>query len=242
MSKKVLVVEDEQSIITLLAYNLEQAGYQVLKAMDGETGKRMAMTESPDIIILDLMLPKLDGIEICKILRQNKIMTPILMLTAKDEEFDKVLGLELGADDYMTKPFSPREVIARVKALLRRAGMATYGVNSTDEKKEAGTLLVGELRIFTERYEAYLGEDLLELTPKEFELLAYLAKNKSRVLTRDQLLNIIWNYDFAGDTRIVDVHISHLREKIEQDTKKPVYIKTVRGLGYKLEEPRNEKF
>ena len=238
MSKKVLVVEDEQSIITLLTYNLEQAGYQVLKAMDGETGKRMAMAESPDIIILDLMLPKLDGIEVCKILRQNKIMTPILMLTAKDEEFDKVLGLELGADDYMTKPFSPREVIARVKALLRRAGMGTYSMNATDEKKAADTLVVGELQIFPDRYEAYLGGDLLELTPKEFELLEYLARNKSRVLTRDQLLNIIWNYEFAGDTRIVDVHISHLREKIEQDTKKPVYIKTVRGLGYKLEEPR----
>ena len=238
MSKKVLVVEDEQSIITLLTYNLEQAGYQVLKAMDGETGKKMAMAESPDIIILDLMLPKLDGIEVCKILRQNKIMTPILMLTAKDEEFDKVLGLELGADDYMTKPFSPREVIARVKALLRRAGMGSYGTDTTDEKQGAGILAVGELQIFPDRYEAYLREELLELTPKEFELLEYLARNKSRVLTRDQLLNVIWNYDFAGDTRIVDVHISHLREKIEQDTKKPAYIKTVRGLGYKLEEPR----
>ncbi|OCA81813.1 response regulator transcription factor [Pradoshia sp. D12] len=238
MSKKVLVVEDEQSIITLLTYNLEQAGYQVIKAMDGETGKRMAIAESPDIIILDLMLPKLDGIEVCKILRQNKIMTPILMLTAKDEEFDKVLGLELGADDYMTKPFSPREVVARVKALLRRAGMGNSGQDTSLEKQETSNLRIGELQIYPDRYEAYMREELLELTPKEFELLEYLARNKSRVLTRDQLLNVIWNYDFAGDTRIVDVHISHLREKIEQDTKKPDYIKTVRGLGYKLEEPR----
>lgn len=238
MSKKVLVVEDEQSIITLLTYNLEQAGYQVINAMDGETGKRMAIAESPDIIILDLMLPKLDGIEVCKILRQNKIMTPILMLTAKDEEFDKVLGLELGADDYMTKPFSPREVVARVKALLRRAGMGNSGQDTSLEKQETSNLRIGELQIYPDRYEAYMREGLLELTPKEFELLEYLARNKSRVLTRDQLLNVIWNYDFAGDTRIVDVHISHLREKIEQDTKKPDYIKTVRGLGYKLEEPR----
>jgi two-component system alkaline phosphatase synthesis response regulator PhoP len=238
MNKKVLVVEDEQSIITLLTYNLEQAGYHVLHAMDGETGKRMAMAESPDIIILDLMLPKLDGIEVCKILRQNKIMTPILMLTAKDEEFDKVLGLELGADDYMTKPFSPREVVARVKALLRRAGMGSSSPENSAEKQEADIITIGELKIYPDRYEAYLREDLLEVTPKEFELLVFLARNKSRVLTRDQLLNVIWNYDFAGDTRIVDVHISHLREKIEQETKKPVYIKTVRGLGYKLEEPR----
>ncbi len=238
MNKKVLVVEDEQSIITLLTYNLEQAGYQVLHAMDGETGKRMAMAESPDIIILDLMLPKLDGIEVCKILRQNKIMTPILMLTAKDEEFDKVLGLELGADDYMTKPFSPREVVARVKALLRRAGMGSSTGENTVEKQEADIITIGELKIYPDRYEAYLREELLEVTPKEFELLEFLARNKSRVLTRDQLLNVIWNYDFAGDTRIVDVHISHLREKIEQETKKPLYIKTVRGLGYKLEEPR----
>ena len=214
----------------------KQAGFTVIKAMDGEMGKQLAMTERPDVIILDLMLPKLDGIEVCKILRQNKVAVPILMLTAKSEEFDKVLGLELGADDYMTKPFSPREVVARVKALLRRVDM----INTAAESKEDDTdlITVGELKIYIERYEAYLRDGLLELTPKEFELLAYLAKNKSRILTRDQLLNVIWNYDFVGDTRIVDVHISHLREKIEQDTKKPVYIKTVRGLGYKLEEPR----
>lgn len=138
----------------------------------------------------------------------------------------------------MTKPFSPREVVARVKALLRRAGMGNSGQDTSLEKQETSNLRIGELQIYPDRYEAYMREELLELTPKEFELLEYLARNKSRVLTRDQLLNVIWNYDFAGDTRIVDVHISHLREKIEQDTKKPDYIKTVRGLGYKLEEPR----
>ncbi|MDF2038877.1 response regulator transcription factor [Cytobacillus oceanisediminis] len=238
MDKKILVVDDEQSIVTLLQYNLQQAGYEVITAMDGQEGKNLAISEKPDLIVLDLMLPKLDGIEVCKQLRQQKIATPILMLTAKDDEFDKVLGLELGADDYMTKPFSPREVVARVKAILRRT---QFVPETAEEKTEDGdSFRIGGLKIFPQHYEAYFEDELLELTPKEFELLLYLAKNKSRVLTRDQLLSAVWNYDFAGDTRIVDVHISHLREKIETNTKKPVYIKTIRGLGYKLEEPKGE--
>ncbi|MGG3955856.1 response regulator transcription factor [Bhargavaea massiliensis] len=238
MSKRVLVVDDEHSIVTLLEYNLKQAGFIVLTAYDGEEGLNKALEERPDFIILDLMLPKLDGIDMCKQLRQQKVMTPILMLTAKDDEFDKVLGLELGADDYMTKPFSPREVVARVKAILRRTT-----IHGQEEKQEDSddSLIVGQLKIFPDRYEAYFAEQRLELTPKEFELLAYLVKYKGRVLTRDQLLSAVWNYDFAGDTRIVDVHISHLREKIEQDTRKPVYIKTIRGLGYKLEEPKADE-
>jgi two-component system, OmpR family, alkaline phosphatase synthesis response regulator PhoP len=223
----------------LLQYNLEQAGYEVITAMDGEEGKQKAETQSPDFIVLDLMLPKIDGMEVCKQLRQKSIMTPILMLTAKDDELDKIIGLELGADDYMVKPFSPREVLARVKAILRRTQVQAGSVDQSD--KETGQLLViGNLRIDPEKYEAYFNENLLELTLKEFELLLYLAQNKGRVLTRDQLLSSVWNYDFAGDTRIVDVHISHLREKVEVDTKKPVYIKTIRGLGYKLEEPKGE--
>jgi len=236
MNKKILVVDDEQSIVTLLQYNLKQAGYEVITANDGEEGMMKAINSQPDLIILDLMLPKLDGVDVCKQLRQQRIMTPILMLTARDDEFDKVLGLELGADDYMTKPFSPREVVARVKAILRRTQLAT----SADGKEENNIekVVIGNLEIFPEHYEAYFNGQRLELTPKEFELLLYLAKNKGRVLTRDQLLSAVWNYDFAGDTRIVDVHISHLREKIEANTKKPLYIKTVRGLGYKLEEPR----
>ncbi|MFZ3590723.1 winged helix-turn-helix domain-containing protein [Bacillus sp. DJP31] len=236
MNKKVLVVDDEQSIVTLLQYNLQQAGFDVITAMDGETGKNMAIEEQPDIMVLDLMLPKMDGIEVCKQLRQLKVMTPILMLTAKDDEFDKVLGLELGADDYMTKPFSPREVVARVKAILRR----TQFVNEPESKDQdySEKISIVDLKILPEHYEAYFCEERLELTPKEFELLVYLAKHKGRVLTRDQLLSAVWNYDFAGDTRIVDVHISHLREKIERNTKKPIYIKTIRGLGYKLEEPK----
>jgi two-component system, OmpR family, alkaline phosphatase synthesis response regulator PhoP len=236
MDKKVLVVDDEQSIVTLLEYNLKQAGYEVITAMDGESGKNLAQQERPDLIVLDLMLPKLNGIEVCKQLRQEKIHTPILMLTAKDDEFDKVLGLELGADDYMTKPFSPREVVARVKAILRRTQLTAGKQEQAEE--DSDSIRIGGLKILPEHYEAFFSEELLELTPKEFELLLYLAQNKGRVLTRDQLLSAVWNYDFAGDTRIVDVHVSHLREKIEENTKKPAYIKTIRGLGYKLEEPK----
>ncbi|MGM7720879.1 response regulator transcription factor [uncultured Metabacillus sp.] len=237
MSKKILVVDDEQSISTLLKYNLEQAGYSVTTAMDGEEGLYSCINEEPDLLVLDLMLPKMDGIEVCKQLRQRKIMVPILMLTAKDDEFDKVLGLELGADDYMTKPFSPREVVARIKAILRRTQSHQI---ETDYKEtvDSEQVMIGDLKVLPEHYEAYYGKERLDLTPKEFELLVYLAKHKGRVLTRDQLLSAVWNYDFAGDTRIVDVHISHLREKIERNTKKPLYIKTIRGLGYKLEEPK----
>ncbi|MEH7354379.1 response regulator transcription factor [Neobacillus drentensis] len=238
MKNKILVVDDEQSIVTLLKYNLEQAGFEVITAMDGNEGRILAETESPDIIVLDLMLPKLDGMEVCKQLRQKNIMIPILMLTAKDDQLDKILGLELGADDYMVKPFSPREVIARVKAILRRTQVQTESAGENDQTD--GQIGIGKLTIYPEKYEAYFKENLLELTLKEFELLLYLAQNKGRVLTRDQLLSAVWNYDFAGDTRIVDVHISHLREKIEEDTKKPAYIKTIRGLGYKLEEPKRE--
>lgn len=237
MDKKVLVVDDEPSISTLLQYNLNQAGFEVITAIDGEEGLQKALVERPDILVLDLMLPKMDGIEVCKQLRQQKVTTPILMLTAKDDEFDKIIGLELGADDYMTKPFSPREVVARVKAILRRTNIQM----EKEEELETEHIVIGELKILPDHYEAYASQERLELTPKEFELLVYLSRNKGRVLTRDQLLSAVWNYDFAGDTRIVDVHISHLREKIENNSKKPVYIKTIRGLGYKLEEPKMDE-
>ena len=235
MTKTILVVEDEVSIATLLKYNLEQAGFHVLLAHDGKTGLQMAMKESPDLLILDLMLPVLGGMEVCKELRSEKKNTPIIMLTARDDEFDKVLGLELGADDYMTKPFSPREVIARVKAVLRR--FMPSPLEEETEKSEI-SYEYGALKVYPDRFEAFLGEESLEFTPKEFELLVYLLEHKNRVLTRDQLLSAVWNYDFAGDTRIVDVHISHLREKIEENSRKPVFIKTIRGLGYKFEEPK----
>ncbi|WP_033828210.1 response regulator transcription factor [Bacillus andreraoultii] len=234
MSEKILVVDDEQSIVTLLQYNLQQAGYDVITAFDGKEGLNKAKAESPALIILDLMLPKMDGMDVCKELRKEQMHIPILMLTAKDDEIDKILGLELGADDYMTKPFSPREVVARVKAILRRTRMFTQVETVHDTDK----IIVGPLEILPEQYEVYLNGERLEFTPKEFELLLYLTKNKGRVLSRDQLLNAVWNYDFVGDSRIVDVHISHLREKIEENSKKPQYIKTIRGLGYKFEEPK----
>ena len=233
MATRLLVVDDEESIVTLLKYNLEQSGYTVDTAYDGVEALRKAQEVTYDLIVLDLMIPEIDGLEVCRKIRTEKIQVPILMLTAKDEEFDKVLGLELGADDYMTKPFSPRELVARVKAIMRRVNYS--GQETEMEKIERKS--IGHLTVYPENYEAYVKEEALELTPKEFELLVYLINHKGRVLTRDQLLNAVWNYEFVGDTRIVDVHISHLREKIEPNTKKPVYIKTVRGLGYKFEEP-----
>lgn len=227
---KILIVDDEQSIRTLLDYNLIQAGYKTVMAIDGEEAIEKTEQEKPDLILLDLMIPKIDGIEVCKLLRKRHINIPIIMLTAKSEELDKVLGLEIGADDYMTKPFSPREVMARVKAVLRRTTTIIEGEQTID------TLTSGPIKIYLEQYEAYLAEEKLEFTPKEFELLVYFVRNKNRVLSRDVLLSAVWNYDFAGDTRIVDVHVSHLRDKIEENTRKPQFIKTVRGIGYKFEE------
>lgn len=236
--KKVLVVDDESSIVTLLKYNLEDAGFDVITASDGLEGLRLAIDENPNVIVLDWMLPRMDGMEVCKELRIKKVQTPIIMLTAKDEEFDKVLGLELGADDYMTKPFSPREVIARVKAMIRRSGISS-DQQPVEKKSVEEKYSFGPLHIYPERFEVSLNDQPIEFTPKEFELLVYLVENKNRVLTRDQLLSAVWNYDFAGDTRIVDVHVSHLREKIEENSRKPIFIKTIRGLGYKFEEPKS---
>lgn len=262
--KKILVVDDEHSILTLLEYNLTQAGYQVVTAEDGKSAYKLIKKENFDFVILDIMLPEMDGMDVCRRVRQEKINTPILMLTAKDDEYDKIIGLELGADDYMTKPFSPREVIARIKAIGRRlepeerttAGSeqrqsstdrksvvkSTETVEEDKEKEsplqvEDHVLLFKDLEIHTDRYEVIVRGEEADLTPKEFELLVYMAMRKGRILSRDQLLNNIWNFDYAGETRIVDVHISHLREKIEQDTKNPEYIKTVRGFGYKFELP-----
>ncbi|MFZ2847574.1 MAG: response regulator transcription factor [Trichococcus flocculiformis] len=238
--KKVLLVDDEPSIVTLLAFNLEKDGYEVTTATDGAEGYRLAISNPFDFIILDLMLPSMDGMDICKRLRQEKFDTPIMILTAKDDELEKIIGLELGADDYMTKPFSPREVLARMKAILRRTNkavpaepVATAQPEPTEDETEK--IEVGEITIFPQLYEVQVAGELIEVTPKEFELLLYMAKRANRILSREQLLNAIWNFDYAGETRIVDVHISHLREKIEKDTKNPQYIRTVRGFGYKFE-------
>lgn len=235
MSQKVLVVDDEQSIVTLLKYNLETAGYIVDVAYDGEEALKKVKEVKPELIVLDVMLPKKDGIEVCKTIRSDKNLVPILMLTAKDDEFDRVLGLELGADDYMTKPFSPREVVARVKAILRRSQIANEVVKDDVDDED---IVIDNIRIRPEFFEVYRDDILLELTPKEFELLLYLIERQGRVITREHMLNSVWNYEFAGDSRIVDVHISHLRDKLEENPKQPKLIKTVRGLGYKLERPK----
>ncbi|MGF3066592.1 response regulator transcription factor [Facklamia sp. P12945] len=253
--KRVLVVDDEQSILMLLEYNLNQAGFDVVTAEDGKTAYKLIKKEKFDFIILDIMLPKMDGMDVCRRVRQEKIETPILMLTAKDDEYDKIIGLELGADDYMTKPFSPREVIARIKAIGRRMQSSEKNVKEVESQTESvditplqvptnasensnDVIRLGKLEIFPDRYEVICDGKSIDLTPKEFELLLYMAVRKGRILSRDQLLNNIWNFDYAGETRIVDVHISHLREKIESDTKSPEYIKTVRGFGYKFEVPQ----
>src|SRR5699024_3882847 len=226
--KKLLVVDDEPSILTLLKFNLEQSGFEVLTAENGNDALEIAVNEDLTLIVLDLMLPGMDGMDVCKTLRQEKINTPILMLTAKDDEFDKILGLELGADDYMTKPFSPREVVARVKAILRRTNLV-----QAEAKDEV--IKIGELEIHPDKYMVMFKGEQLVLTPKEFELLLYLANHRGKVLSRDQLLNGVWDFHYDGDTRSLDGHITQLREKIEADTKQTVYIRTSRGFGYKME-------
>lgn len=227
MSKPILIVEDEPSIATLLRYNLEQDGYATDIAINGEIAVEKAANNQYMFIILDVMLPKMGGMEVCAEIRKENKQIPIIMLTAKAEEIDKIAGLDLGADDYMTKPFSPKELIARMKAVLRR---------TNQDKDDGDFIVVGELELDPKRYRAHFKKQLLELTRKEFELLVYLAEHVGEILSRQQLLSAVWNYDFVGDTRIVDVHISHLRDKIELDKKNPQYIKTARGFGYKMEE------
>ncbi|WP_417637982.1 response regulator transcription factor [Enterococcus faecalis] len=234
--KKVLVVDDEPSILTLLTFNLEKEGYQVTTSEDGKNGFELALSNQYDFIILDVMLPGMDGLEITKALRREKIDTPILILTAKDEQVDKIIGLEIGADDYLTKPFSPREVLARMKAIFRRLKPTTTEPLQEDTPK--APLVIGEIRVDEQNYEVFVRNQPIELTPKEFELLVYFMKRKDRVINRETLLERIWQYDFAGQSRIVDVHISHLRDKIEPDPKRLVYLVTVRGFGYRFQEPK----
>lgn len=226
MANRILVVDDEESIVKLVEYNLTQAGYEVLTADNGLQALDIVREERPDLVILDLMLPGLNGMDVCQRLRKDGFNTSIIMLTARDDEIDRILGLEMGADDYVTKPFSPRELVARVKAVLRRAG---------DEASNGdGTFQCGDITIDVNKYEVTVRGERIDLTPREFELLHYLAKSMGRVLSRYHLLDKVWGYEFAGDTRIVDVHISHLRDKLEKDPKNPEYIRTVRGVGYKL--------
>ncbi|OGN96760.1 MAG: DNA-binding response regulator [Chloroflexi bacterium RBG_13_51_36] len=229
MTAKILVVEDDRNLLDTLKYNLRKEGYNVVAAVDGVEALDVARRGKPDLIILDIMLPKLSGFEVCRILRKE-MTVPIMMLTAKHEEVDKIVGLEIGADDYMTKPFSMRELLARLGAMLRRAKMTEAQPGSGE-----ALLKVGDIEVDIARHKASRGVTGLELTPKEFDLLAFLARNKGFVFSRDQLLERVWGYDFAGDTRTVDVHIRWLRQKIETDPNNPEHLITVRGTGYKLE-------
>jgi DNA-binding response OmpR family regulator len=226
---KILIAEDDRNLLESLAYNLRNEGYEVVTAADGAKALDVARIEKPNLIILDLMLPKMSGFEVCRVLRKETTV-PILILTAKVEETDKIVGLEIGADDYMTKPFSLRELLARVRAMLRRAKMVELQPVS-----EVKLVKVGNIEVDTARHRASKGPTELDLTPKEFDLLAFLASNKGFVFSRDKLLEKVWGYDFAGDTRTVDVHVRWLREKIEDNPKEPRILLTVRGTGYKLE-------
>ncbi len=239
MQGKILVVDDEQPIADILKFNLEKEGYEVICAFDGISAVEQAFAEEPDLILLDLMLPGKDGMDVCREVR-TRLDMPIIMLTAKDAEIDKVLGLELGADDYVTKPFSTRELLARVKAHMRRrqkpAPVATAVVPEVDEPKN-GLALFG-LFIDTDMYMVYKDGEPLDLTHREYELVYYMAKNAGRVMTREHLLQAVWGFEYFGDVRTVDVTIRRLREKIEDDPSKPEYILTRRGLGYMMRSPK----
>ena len=240
MVRKILVVDDEAVLVETIAYNLEQAGYQVTTASDGASALDAVRCETPDLIILDIMLPEMDGLEVCRQLRResNTSMTPIMMLTAKGDEIDKVVGLEVGADDYVTKPFGRRELLARVRALLRRADYPSASESHTTQEaasevpRASRELVAGPLRIDLAGRRVHCRGQEWELQPKQFDLLTYLVRNRGTVLTRDQLLHNVWGYDYAGDTRTVDVHIRWLREKLEEDPANPQLIQTVRGVGY----------
>ncbi|MDI9482084.1 MAG: response regulator [Bacillota bacterium] len=224
MKRKILIVDDEKNIVDILKFNLNKEGFETIEAYDGKQALEMVERENPDLILLDIMLPEYDGFTVCKKIRQT-MNTPILMLTAREEEVDKVLGLELGADDYITKPFSPRELMARVKANLRRM--------SEDIQKTQGEILkCGDLTIDINRYEIKRGDEIIELTLREFELVKFLAAQRGQIFSRESLLEKVWGYEYYGDVRTVDVTVRRLREKLERLPSKPEYILTKRGVGY----------
>ena len=228
--KKVLIVEDEKNIVDILRFNLQRSGYDTIEAYDGEDGLNKAMLENPDLILLDVMLPKMIGFDVCKTLRQMGNNVPVIILTAREEETDKVLGLEIGADDYITKPFSMRELIARVGANIRRTGMTTP---TTTASAASAMPVAGDLSINTESHQVFRGSRTIDLTAREYELLTFLASHPNRVYNRNELMEQVWNYIYVGDdARTVDVTIRRLREKIEADPSNPVYILTRRGAGY----------
>ncbi|AQN78918.1 DNA-binding response regulator [Leuconostoc garlicum] len=225
---KILVVDDEAAISTLLQYNLEENNYDVTLAEDGQTAYQLASQQQFDAILLDLMLPGMDGMTVLKTLRQDKISTPVILVTAKGDEFDRVFGLELGADDYITKPFSPREVIARLKAVLRRSQV------DHQVSEEADVIKIQDLVIDDNKKVVTKADKILTLTPREYELLLYFAQRIGRVIDRETILTAVWGYEYTGESRMVDMHISNLREKIEANPKSPVLLKTVRGFGYTM--------
>jgi len=228
----ILVVDDERTLAETIAYNLRREGYEVRLAFDGEQALDLARQVNPDLILLDIMLPKLHGLEVCRILR-GEMTAPILVLSARADEVDKVVGLELGADDYVTKPFSMRELLARVRAALRRVQITRHEV-ATDSDTSPDRVVSGDLEIDASRHLVLWQGVPVPLKPKEFDLLAFLARNRGRVFSRDALLQHVWGYEYAGDTRTVDVHIRGLREKIEEDPSTPRRIETVRGVGYRF--------
>ncbi|MEG0825263.1 MAG: response regulator [Oscillospiraceae bacterium] len=228
MPKRVLIVEDEKNIVDILSFNLAKEGYAPLEAYDGVAGLELALTADPDLILLDLMLPKLDGFEVCRTLRDKGSSVPIIMLTAREEESDKVLGLELGADDYITKPFSVRELMARVKANIRRTSMGAPAAPSSPNRKEFGRIVID-----TELLTVYKDGVELDLTQREYELILFLAKERGKAFSREALMEHVWNYEgYVGDVRAVDVAVRRLREKLEDDPADPKFIVTRRGLGY----------
>ncbi len=227
---KVLVIEDEENLLEALKYNLEREGYTALTASDGERGLGMAREHKPDLVILDIMLPQIDGLEVCRILRREND-TPIIMLTAKGEEVDRVVGLEIGADDYVTKPFSMRELLARLRSVLRRARSAGMGDASASQE----VLTSGDLVVDLASHIVTLAGEQIDMKPREFDLLALLVANRGRAFTRDQILERLWGQDYIGDTRTVDVHIRWIRQKIEEGPGSPNRIVTIRGVGYRFQ-------
>ena len=234
--KKILIVDDEQHIIDILVYNLKKEGYITIEANDGITAVNKALEEKPDLILLDIMLPRLDGLSVCKRIK-NSLNVPILMLTAKDGEIDKILGLELGADDYITKPFSVRELMARVKANLRKAEAVVVpkvveNTTTTTDMSNDSKIIVGELELDLDKFEVKVRGKVIDLTLREFEVLKFLASQPEQVVTRETLLEKVWGYEYFGDIRTVDVTVRRIREKIEKDTSMPKFLMTKRGVGY----------
>lgn len=233
--KLILIVDDEPAIIDLLMYNLKNEGYKMISANDGLTAVNMALEQKPDLILLDIMLPKLDGLSVCKRIK-SQMNIPVIILTAKDTEIDKILGLELGADDYVTKPFSVRELMARVKANLRKADVTTstpvVQKNTSKEKKKESKINVGDLELDLDKFEVKVRGEIIDLTLREFEVLKFLAAQPEQVVTRETLLEKVWGYEYYGDIRTVDVTVRRIREKIEKDTSTPKILITKRGVGY----------